>query len=88
MPLHICKKLFSSTTKEQLAGMRNANVQLKAHSRKTIAQLGIGKLKIEHNNKQKVFDFFVVLGSGQAQWDMPYTETLNILTINCNTMGT
>ena len=32
----------------------------------TITQLGICKVKIEHNNKQKICNFFVVLGNRQA----------------------
>ena len=53
-----------------------------------IMWLGIWKVKIEHNNKQKTYDFFVVQGNGQALLGMLDTESLNVLTINCNTTYT
>ena len=43
---------------------------------------------IEHNNKQKFCNFFVVLGSGKTVLGMLAIEILGIITINCNTIGT
>ena len=88
MPLHIYYKLFPRATKEQLAATWNKNIQPKAFNRTTIAQLGIHKVKIEHNNKLKICNIFVVPGNRQALLGMPDIEILNILTMNCNTMGT
>ena len=54
MPLQVYKKLFPRKTKEQLMATRNKNIQLKTFNRTRIKLLGIGKVKIEHNNKQKM----------------------------------
>ena len=75
-------------TKEQLVAIRNVNVPLKTYNRTTITQLGICKVKIEHNNKHKICYFFVVPGNGQALLSMLDIKTLDILTINCNTIET
>ena len=56
--------------------------------RVTITQLGMCKVKIEHNNKQKIIYFFAVSGNGQVLLGMPDIEILNILTVNYNTIGT
>ena len=53
-----------------------------------ISQLGKGRVIIEHNNKLKMCNFFIVPGNGQALLAMPNLEKLNILTISCNTIGT
>ena len=58
------------------------------YNRTTITQLGICKLKMEHNNKHKICNFFVVPGNGQALLGMPDIKTLDILTITCNTIDT
>ena len=42
---------------------------------------------MEHNDKQKICSFSVVPGNGQALLGRPDIETLNILTVNCNTIG-
>ena len=54
----------------------------------TITQVGICKGKLEHNNKQKMYNFSVVPGNWQVLLGMPDIEILSILTINCNTLGT
>ena len=46
------------------------------------------KVKLQHNKRQKKCKFFVVLGNGQALLDMPDIDTLNIITINLNTICT
>ena len=51
-------------------------------------KLSMCTVKIEHNNKQKLCNFFVVKGNRQALLGLPYIEILNILTINCNTIDT
>ena len=43
---------------------------------------------IENNNKCKKCIFFVVPGDGNALLGMPDIELLNIMQINCNTIGT
>ena len=43
--------------------------------------------KTENNNKCKTCTFFVVWGDGEALSSMPDIELLNILNINCNTIG-
>ena len=53
-----------------------------------ITQLGTWKVARKHNNKQKLCDLFVVLGNGQAILGLQDIEVLNILTINCNAIGT
>ena len=40
---------------------------------------------IKNNNKCKICNFLVVPGKGKG---MPDIESLNILTISCNTIGT
>ena len=65
--------------------IRNTNTQLNLEPQNII---GICKVKIEHNNKQKICNFFAVLGNGQVLLGMPDIEILNILSINCNTVGT
>ena len=46
------------------------------------------RVKIEHNDKHKICNFFVVPGNGQALLGMPDIELLNILTISYHTVGT
>ena len=48
--------------------------------------MGICKVKIEHNNKQKICKFFVLTGNGKALLGMPHIDILNIIQINCNTI--
>ena len=88
MPLHLYKTLFPRARIEQLAATKNKNVQLKSYNKTTITQLGMCKVKLEHNNIQKMCKFFVVPGRGQALLGMPGIDTLNIIRINCNTIGT
>ena len=42
--------------------------------------------KKEHNNKDKLCNFSVVPGTGQALLGMPDINTLDIIAINCNTI--
>ena len=58
------------------------------YNRITITQLGTYKVKIELNNKIKVFTFFVVPGNRQALLGMPDIEIQNILNMTCNAIGT
>ena len=67
---------------------RNTNVWLKTYNWTTITQLGICKVKMEHNNKQKICNFFVILENGQMLLGMSDIEMLNIWTVNYNTVGT
>ena len=41
------------------------------YNRTTITQLGICKVKIEHNNKDKIYNFFVFPRNGQTLLGMP-----------------
>ena len=47
----------------------------------TVSQVGTCKVKIEHNNKQKICTFFEVPGKRQAISGMPDIEILNKLTL-------
>ena len=85
MPLHRYKKLFPRETKEQLAA---TNIKLKMYNHTTITQLGTCKVKMEHNNKQKICTLFVVPGNRQALLAMLDIEILNTVTTDCNTIGT
>ena len=44
--------------------------------------------KLRHNNIQKICKFIVGSGNGQVLLGMPDIDTLNIIKINCNTIGT
>ena len=48
-------------------------------------QLGICKVEIEPVINKKG-EFFVLPGNGQALLGIPDTDTLHVLTINCNTI--
>ena len=88
MPLYIHKKLFPRATLDQFMATRDTNIKLKMYNQKTITQLSLCGVKIEHNNKHKMCNFFVVPGNGQALLCIPHIEILNILTISCNRIGT
>ena len=60
-------------------------MQLKTYYKTTITQLGICTVKIEHNNKHEMCQFFVVLGNGKALLGIPDIDVLNIINININT---
>ena len=87
MPSHLYKKLFPRATKEQLVETQNKNVQLKTYNKTTITLLVIFKVKLEHNNVQKMDKFFVVQENGQALLGMSDIDML-IININCNTIDT
>ena len=72
----------------KLAATRDTNIKLKAFNQTTITQFCIRRLKIEHNYKYKMCNFFVVSGNGQAILGMPDIEILSLLIISCNTIGT
>ena len=88
MPLCIYKKSFTRATVQQLAATRDTNIKLKYVQPTTITQLGICRVKLEHDSEHKVCSFIVVPDNGQVLLGMPNIEILNILTINCNTLGT
>ena len=87
MPFNIFTKLFPSSTMDQLAGTKDT-IKLRTYNCKVITQLGRCKVEIENNDKCKKCIFFVVSGNGEALLGMSDTELLNILNINCNTIGT
>ena len=60
MPLYIYKKLFPRATIEKLAATRDTNMKLKTYNQTTVTQLGICRVTIEHYNKHKICNFFVV----------------------------
>ena len=86
MPFHIFKKLYPGSTKEQLATKKNNYIKLRTYDSTTVTQLGRCTVKIENNNKIKMFSFFVVSRNRQPLLGMPDIKTLGILTINCNTI--
>ena len=59
-------QLFPIERKEQLVATRNANIQEKTYNQTTITQLGICKIKIENDNKEKICNLFLVSGNGKA----------------------
>ena len=87
LSVYIYKSLFPRITNEQLVAMRNESIQLKTYNKRTITQLGTCTVEIEHNNKHKMYNFFVVLGNGQALLGMPDIDTLNIININIHSIG-
>ena len=54
----------------------------------TITQLAICRIKLEHNNKFKICNSFVIPETGQVLLGMPDIKLLNIFTMSCNTIGT
>ena len=61
-------------------------MQFKTYDRTIIKQLGICKVKTEHNIRQRICKFLLVAGNGQALLGMPDIDTLNIIHINCHTV--
>ena len=57
-------------------------------SKTTITQLGMCKVKLEYNNIQKYLQVLCSSRNGQALLGMPDIDTLNIIMINYNTIGT
>ena len=47
---------------EQLAATKDTRINLKRYNQTTVTQLGICRVTLEHNNKCKICNFFVVLG--------------------------
>ena len=88
MPLHIYKKLFPWVKKKQPEAKKGEHIKLKAYNSATIMQMGRCKVKVEDKNRVKICSFFVVPGNGQALLGMPDIKTLDILTVNCNTIET
>ena len=80
--------MFPSAAKEQLAATKNKNIQLKTYKRTIITQLNICEVKKEHNNKQKMWKFSIVVGNGQTLLGMPDINMINIIHINCKIIGT
>ena len=72
---------------DQLAAAKDAT-KLRTYNHTTITQLSRCKVEIKNNDKCRKCTFFVVPGNGEALFSMPDIELLNILNINCNTMGT
>ena len=60
MPLHLYKSLFPRAIKEQWVATKNKKIQLN--------NWAYVKVKIEHNNKQKMCKFFVVPANGKLCW--------------------
>ena len=58
------------------------------YNRTTITQLGMCKVKLQDNNKHEICKFFVVPGNRQALLGIPGINTINIITINFNTIYT
>ena len=86
MPFNVFKKLFPNTTLDYLVATKDRTI-LRMGNRTTIIQLEICSVVIENNNKCTKCIFFVVSGDGDALLGMPDIELLNILQINCNTIG-
>ena len=50
--------------------------------------MGMCKVKLEHNNQDKICNFFVFPRYGQALEGMADKIKINITTMNCNTIDT
>ena len=72
---------------DQLAATKDAT-EPRTYNCTTVTQLGRCKEEIENNDTCKKYIFFVVPGNEEALLGMPDIELLNILNINCNTIGT
>ena len=71
--------MFPNITNEQLAAIKNNNIQLKMHNKPTITQLGICIGELQHKIRRENVDFFVVPRNGQALLGMPDIDMLNII---------
>ena len=87
MPFNIFTKLFPRTGTDELVATKDTP-KLRTYNHTTITQLGRCKVKIENNHKCKKCIFFVVPGNREVLLGMSDTELLNILNINCKTIGT
>ena len=87
MPFHLYKN-YSLAQQWINWQQQKMQIKLKTYVHTTIKQLGRCKVKIENNKKCKTCIFFVVLADAKALLGMPDIEFLNILNINCNTIGT
>ena len=87
IPLHIHKTLFSNINNEQLAAIKNNNIQLPMCNKTAITQLGICIIELEHKNNKRKCRFFVVPGKGQALLGIPDIDVLNIIKINIHAIG-
>ena len=86
MLFNIFIKLFPSTTADQLAASKDAT-KLRTYNNATITKLGRCKVEIKNNNKCKKMHSEVP-GDREALLGIPDIGLLNILNINCNTIGT
>ena len=68
--LHIYKNDFLGLLRKFTA-TKNDNIQLKIYTSATVTQLGMCKVKLKSNIKQKICKFFVVPGNEQALLGMP-----------------
>ena len=84
MLFHIFLKLYPRSKK--LAAVKNENTKLRTYNSMTITQLGRCTVRIENNNKIKMYSVFVGPRNRQPLLGMPDIETLDIMTITCNTM--
>ena len=86
MAFNIFTELFPSATIDQLVATKDA-MKLRTYNCTTITQLDRCKVEIEDNDKCKKCIFFVVQGNGEVSLGMADIELLNMLNINCNTIG-
>ena len=64
---------------------KNNGIVLKTYKKTIIPQSATCGVTIYQKNKEKFCRFFMVSRNGQALLGMPDTETLEVLTIKCNT---
>ena len=86
MPLYIFKKLFKNITEEQLKTSIKSHIRLCTYNKTNIMQLGTCAVLIKFKNVKKCCGFFVVPGNGQALLWMPDTATLNIFSLNIDSI--
>ena len=84
MCLHIYKRVLPSATVDDLAAVKGAKIKLRIYNHTSIRQFGRCKVKIENNNKMY---FLCSSWRQRGIVGMPDIELLNIVNINCNTIG-
>ena len=84
LPFHIFKILFPKSANKLLSLTKHKNVK---NTYKTRRQLGTCYLTLMHKEKENDCKFFIVQDSSLAVLGMPDIDNLDVLPINCETIG-
>ena len=77
MPRYIFKKFFPGVTESQLMKIVKYHIKLKMYNKTMITHLGACVVIVAYKINRRKCEFFVVLGNGQALFDMPDTAAHN-----------